>query len=155
MLSRRHEMPFGAAVLPEGGVRFRLWAPAARTVGLRFERDAAQLTLRPAGDGWFELITDAAAAGDLYRYVIDGDGVDLFAPEARHGRPEALKSLVAAAHRRGLMVLLDVVYNHFGPEGNYLHRYAPPFFAPQRTPWGEAIDFSCAAVRAFFTHNAL
>ena len=95
MLSRRHEMPFGAAVLPEGGVRFRLWAPAARTVGLRFERDAAQLTLRPAGDGWFELITDAAAAGDLYRYVIDGeaavpDPASRFQPAGVHGASEVV-----------------------------------------------------------------
>src|SRR5262249_27121990 len=72
-----------------------------------------------------------------------------------YGRPEALKSLVAAAHRRGLMVLLDVVYNHFGPEGNYLHRFAPQFFGRQRTPWGESIDFSCGVVRAFFRHNAI
>ena len=93
MLSRRHEMPFGAAVLPEGGVRFRLWAPAARSVGLSLGRDAAQLALRPTGDGWFELITDAAAAGDLYRYVIDGeiavpDPASRFQPAGVHGASE-------------------------------------------------------------------
>jgi hypothetical protein len=64
------------------------------------------------------------------------DGVLLFAPEASYGRPEALKALVDAAHARGLGVFLDVVYNHFGPEGNYLHRYAPDFFNPRhQTPW--------------------
>ncbi len=87
------------------------------------------------------------------------DGVLPFAPAARHGRPEALKRLVQAAHARGLMVLLDVVYNHFGPEGNFLPRYAAPFFDPtQHTPWGPAIAFSgprSAEVRAFFVHNAL
>src|SRR5262245_15410163 len=93
MLSRRHEMPFGAAVLSEGGVRFRLWAPAARTVGLSLERDATQLALQPAGDGWFELVTDKAAAGDLYRYVIDGetavpDPASRFQPAGVHGASE-------------------------------------------------------------------
>ena len=56
------------------------------------------------------------------------DGVLPYAPDAAYGTPEDLKRLVAAAHARGLMVLLDVVYNHFGPEGNYLHAYAPQFF---------------------------
>src|SRR5262249_39532601 len=70
------------------------------------------------------------------------DGVLLFAPAARYGRPEDLKAFVAAAHARGMAVFLDVVYNHFGPEGNYLPRYAPAFFEPRRqTPWGAAINF--------------
>ena len=56
------------------------------------------------------------------------DGVLLYAPDSAYGRPEDLKALVDAAHQRGLMVFLDVVYNHFGPEGNYLGRYAPQFF---------------------------
>ena len=59
------------------------------------------------------------------------------------------------AHARGLMVLLDVVYNHFGPEGNYLHRYAPAFFASAHTPWGHAIDYRVPQVRAFAIENAL
>ena len=87
------------------------------------------------------------------------DGALLYAPDAVYGRPEALKRLVRAAHERGLMVLLDVVYNHFGPEGNYLHRYAPAFFDPRRhTPWGAAIAFDgqdSRWVREFFIHNAL
>ena len=57
------------------------------------------------------------------------DGVLLFATDASYGTPDDLKALVEAAHARGLMVLLDVVYNHFGPDGNYLHVYAPPFFS--------------------------
>ena len=87
------------------------------------------------------------------------DGVLPFAPDARYGRPEDLKALVDAAHTRGLMVLLDVVYNHFGPEGNYLHAYAPPFFTEHHhTPWGAAINFDDTGnrtVRDFFIHNAL
>ncbi|MEO6423105.1 MAG: malto-oligosyltrehalose trehalohydrolase, partial [Candidatus Nitrotoga sp.] len=87
------------------------------------------------------------------------DGVLPFAPDAAYGRPEDFKRLVDAAHERGLMVLLDVVYNHFGPEGNYLHAYAPDFFNPHHaTPWGAAINFdgeNNRAVRDFFVHNVL
>jgi len=87
------------------------------------------------------------------------DGVLPFAPDASYGRPEDLKRLVQAAHARGLMVLLDVVYNHFGPEGNYLHAYAPAFFNPRHeTPWGAAINFDAPGrdtVRRFFIDNAL
>jgi malto-oligosyltrehalose trehalohydrolase len=87
------------------------------------------------------------------------DGVLLFAPDASYGTPDELKALVDAAHARGLMVLLDVVYNHFGPDGNYLHVYAAPFFrAGAHTPWGAAIDFDgplSRTVRDFYLHNAL
>ena len=87
------------------------------------------------------------------------DGVLPYAPQACYGRPEELKALIAAAHSEGLAVILDVVYNHFGPEGNYLHLYAPQFFdASHRTPWGDAINFDGAGsrtVRDFFIHNAL
>jgi maltooligosyltrehalose trehalohydrolase len=87
------------------------------------------------------------------------DGVLPFAPDAAYGRPEELKALIDAAHAAGLMVLLDVVYNHFGPEGNYLHAYCPQFFNPaHHTPWGAAINFDgpeCRTVRDFFVHNAL
>jgi len=87
------------------------------------------------------------------------DGVLPFAPDASYGPPEALKAFVDAAHGLGLMVLLDVVYNHFGPEGNYLHAYCGDFFNPaHQTPWGAAINFDGARsgpVREFFVHNAL
>ncbi|HEX9673640.1 MAG TPA: malto-oligosyltrehalose trehalohydrolase [Burkholderiales bacterium] len=87
------------------------------------------------------------------------DGVLPFAPDAAYGRPEDLKRMIAAAHARGLMVFLDVVYNHFGPEGNTLHAYAPQFFTERHhTPWGAAINFDgpdARPVRDFFIHNAL
>ena len=87
------------------------------------------------------------------------DGVLPFAPEASYGRPDDLKRLVDAAHHEGLMVILDVVYNHFGPDGNYLSAYCPEFFDPSRqTPWGAAIAFAGAhgeTVREFFVENAL
>jgi hypothetical protein len=70
------------------------------------------------------------------------DGVLPFAPDASYGTPDDLRSLIARAHARNLMVLVDVVYNHFGPDGNYLHRIAQPFFTDRhKTPWGAAIDF--------------
>lgn len=87
------------------------------------------------------------------------DGVLPFAPDSAYGRPEDLKRLVQSAHHKNLMVLLDVVDNHFGAEGNYLGAYAPEFFtARHATPWGEAINFdgdNSRVVRDFFIHNAL
>jgi malto-oligosyltrehalose trehalohydrolase len=83
------------------------------------------------------------------------DGVLPFAPDSAYGRPEELKALVDAAHAHGLMVFLDVVYNHFGPEGNYLHRIAPQFFSDAHTPWGSAINFARPEVRDYAVENVL
>jgi len=84
------------------------------------------------------------------------DGVLMYAPHAAYGSPDDLKVLVDAVHERGMMILLDVIYNHFGPDGNYLHLYAPQFFHPERqTPWGAAIAYEKGPVRRFFIENAL
>lgn len=84
------------------------------------------------------------------------DGVLPYAPTAAYGTPAELKHLIDAAHGLDMMVFLDVVYNHFGPDGNYLNVYASDFFdASKQTPWGPAIDFSQPAVRQFFAQNAL
>ena len=87
------------------------------------------------------------------------DGVLPFAPAAAYGTPNELKSLIDAAHRHGLMMMLDVVYNHFGPDGNYLHVYCPEFFdRSHSTPWGPGVNVAgeySATVRSFLVHNAL
>ena len=250
-----HEMPFGAQVRADGGVRFRLFAPAASSVELilqkRGRKSLRVLPMARSDDGFHELVVGEARAGDRYRYRIDGglevpdpasrrnpddpagpsevvdptahewndawrgrpwhetalyelhvgtftpegtfagaiarlpylsdlgvtaielmpiadfpgrrgwgyDGVLPFAPEASYGTPEDLKRLVEAAHAHGLMIFLDVVYNHFGPEGNYLRAYAPSFFTDRHhTPWGAAINFDSSGsrpVRDFFVHNTL
>lgn len=87
------------------------------------------------------------------------DGVDLYAPANCYGGPEGLRRLVDAAHQHGLAILLDVVYNHFGPDGNYLRDFSPYYFTGRHhTPWGEALNLDgpgSAAVRTFIIGNAL
>ncbi len=107
------------------------------------------------GVNCIELMPVAEFAGDRgWGY----DGVDLYAPHHAYGGPDGLKRLVDACHGRGVAVLLDVVYNHLGPEGNYLGRYGPYFTDRHHTPWGPAINFDgpdSDEVRAFFVDNAL
>ena len=242
-----HDMPFGAAVLADGGVRYRLWAPGARSVDL--VTGGRTKPMRAHGAGWYELVDRDAGPGTLYQYRIDAkqlvpdpasrfqpqdvdgpsevidprrypwkdagwkgrpwreaviyelhvgtftpegtyrgaisklarlaengisaielmplsdfagrrnwgyDGVLPYAPDSAYGRPEDLEALVEAAHQAGLMVFLDVVYNHFGPRGNYLGLYAPAFFTDRyKTPWGAAINFQNDVVRQYFIHNVL
>jgi maltooligosyltrehalose trehalohydrolase len=147
---------------PDDGWRGRPWEEAAIyelhigtfTPEGTFRAAAARMDyLADLGVTAIELMPVAEFAG---RRNWGYDGVLPFAPDASYGTPDDLKALVAAAHARGLMVLMDVVYNHFGPEGNYLAEYAPQFFDPgRRTPWGAAINFRERAVRDFFIHNAL
>ncbi len=249
--ARGHDLPFGAAVLAEGGVRFRFFAPAVPSVRLLLDgRDA--LSMQADGHGWHELNVPNAAAGSRYRYLlpdgtqvpdpasrfqpedVDGpsevvdpsayrwaespwrglpwhltviyelhvgtftedgtfrpaignlaalqalgvtaielltisdfaglrnwgyDTVLLYAPDSAYGRPEDLKAFVEAAHERGLQVILDAVYNHFGPEGNYLPRYFPQILSNKySTAWGQALNFDgdCSAeAREFIVQNAL
>jgi maltooligosyltrehalose trehalohydrolase len=243
-------MPFGAEVLDDGTVRFRLWSPKAQDVLVDLSSNS--LPMSRLEDGWFELVTPEARPGTLYQFTIDRqhrvtdpasryqpsgvhgpsqvvdpaafiwehdnwrgrpweeaviyelhvgtfspegtfggaerklnhltalgitaielmplssfagrwnwgyDGVLPYAPADSYGRPEELKHFVDTAHSAGLMVFLDVVYNHFGPEGNYLHLYSPEFFSSRhRTPWGDAVNFDgpgSRVVRDYFIHNAL
>ena len=86
------------------------------------------------------------------------DGVDLFAPQSTYGGAQGLKEFVDACHRLGLAVILDVVYNHVGPEGNYLEDFGPYFTDRYRTPWGRAVNYDgpdSDEVRRFVISNAL
>lgn len=86
------------------------------------------------------------------------DGVFIFAPQDSYGGPEGLKTLVNEAHKRGLSVILDVVYNHLGPEGNYLHEFGPYFTNKYKSLWGNTINFDQSYsddVRNFFIYNAV
>jgi maltooligosyltrehalose trehalohydrolase len=240
---------WGAELLPDGGARFKLWAPSQSSVALVASKSGAREPMEPAGVGWFALETRTVPVGGAYAFALgtgevvpdpaaraqigdvhgpsalidpraysweakswtgrpwseaviyelhtgtftsEGtfagieskldhlvdtgvtavelmpgaqfsgergwgyDGVLLYAPHTAYGTPNDLKRLVDRAHTRGLMVLLDVVYNHFGPDGNYLHLYAPEFFdASRETPWGAGIDYTRPAVRRFCIENAL
>ena len=111
--------------------------------------------LRRLGVTAIELMPVAQFPGDRnWGY----DGVDLYAPHSAYGGPAGLKQLVNAAHQTGLAVVLDVVYNHLGPEGNYLADFGPYFTSRYQTPWGGAINFDgpgSDGVRRFFIENAL
>jgi maltooligosyltrehalose trehalohydrolase len=234
---------FGVTRLPDGTVRFRLWAPAQETVSVAIE-NGDLLPMQRSPCGWFHA-ESAAPDGTGYRYrLADGsmvpdpasrrqaddvhgpsvvqttpfawkhpdwqgrlwtevvlyevhaglaggfrgvqddlprlkelgvtaielmpvndfpgqrnwgyDGVLPYAPDSAYGSPDDLKRLVDAAHGLGLMMFLDVVYNHFGPDGNYIGLYAPQFFRDDvKTPWGSAIDFRRREVRNYFTCNVL
>ena len=249
-------MLFGAEVLPEGGVRFRIFAPAVDSMGLRMEGQAKDLPMDRLEEGWFQRIEPLAKAGTRYHFVLpDGmavadpasryqpqdvhgpsevidprafpwsdqawrgrpwsqtvlyelhigtftpegtfaaaaeklpqlaeigitaieimcladfagnrnwgyDSVLLYAPEGTYGTPEDLKHLVDVAHHHGIQIILDVVYNHFGPEGNDLPKYFPQLLTRDHcTPWGDALNFdedkagSCAKqVRELIIQNAL
>ena len=107
------------------------------------------------GIGAIELMPVAEFSGTLgWGY----DGVDLYAPHHAYGGPTGLKQLVDACHARGIAVILDVVYNHLGPSGNYLREFGPYFTDRHATPWGPAINFdgpNSDAVRRFLVDNAL
>jgi maltooligosyltrehalose trehalohydrolase len=111
--------------------------------------------IRALGATAIELMPIASFPG---RWGWGYDGVDLFAPAAIYGGPDGLRRLIDAAHAAGLAVILDCVYNHFGPDGNYLRAYARRYFTGRhRTPWGDAVRFDgegAAPVRAFFLANA-
>jgi maltooligosyltrehalose trehalohydrolase len=244
-----HSMPFGANVRTDGTVRFRIFAPAQRKLGLVVEERDLVLPMERRDDGYFELVTDTVRPADRYRYeLVDGsripdpisrfqpddvhgpsvvvdpqsyewrhpewrgrpwhetvlyelhigaysdqgtfdglrrrldhlerlgvtaielmplaefpgarnwgyDGVLPFAPDASYGTPDDLKALIDEIHQRGLMAFLDVVYNHFGPEGNYLSLCAPQYFDPDKhTPWGAAVNYALRHVRDVAIQNVL
>lgn len=245
----RRRFPLGAEVMPEGGVGFRVWAPAHGRVSVVIE-DGGEYPLDPESGGYFSGIVDQAAPGSLYRFRLDADGpypdpasrfqpagphgpsqvidpafawtdaawtgpalagqvvseihigsftpegswaaaaerladladigitlaeimpvadfpgrfgwgydgVDLFAPTRLYGSPDDFRRFVDRAHGLGLGVILDVVYNHFGPDGNYLKCFSPDYVTDRyKNEWGEAVNFDgvdACGVREFFLTNA-
>jgi maltooligosyltrehalose trehalohydrolase len=142
--------PWEEAVLYE--VHVGTATPEGTYAGLMKKLDA----LRDLGVTAIELMPIAEFPG---RRNWGYDGVLPYAPDAVYGSPEDLKRLIDHAHELGLMMFLDVVYNHFGPSGNYLHAYAKSFFTERHpTPWGAGINVDgegSRTVRDFFIHNAL
>ena len=112
-------------------------------------------TLRDLGVTAIEVMPVAAFPG---RWNWGYDGVSLFAPSQNYGRPDDFRRLVDAAHQLGLAMILDVVYNHLGPDGNYLRQFSPFYFTDRhQTPWGEAINYDdeqSRHVRDFVIANA-
>ncbi|MBV8775820.1 MAG: malto-oligosyltrehalose trehalohydrolase [Alphaproteobacteria bacterium] len=249
-LQPHRRLPIGAELQPQGGVHFRVWAPAARSLAVEVEGLPPQPLLAEP-ENYFAASVEAARAGMRYRYRLDGDralpdpasrfqpdgphgpseivdpggfvwsdgdwrglpperlviyefhvgtftpagtwaaageqlpalaelgvtclemmpvadfpgrfgwgydGVDLFAPTRLYGRPDDLRLFVDRAHRLGLAVILDVVYNHLGPDGNYLTAFAPGYMTDRyANEWGQALNFDGAdagPVREFFIANA-
>jgi maltooligosyltrehalose trehalohydrolase len=134
-----YEMHIGTFT-PEG-----TWAAAERELPYLVETGITVLEIMPVAE--FQ-----------GRFGWGYDGVDLFAPTRLYGTPDEFRHFVDAAHRQGLGVILDVVYNHFGPAGNYVGQFANDYISSRhRTDWGDAINFdgpSSAPVREFFTANA-
>lgn len=250
--TRRHIMPFGAEVQPNGQVRFQLFGPGVDAVQLVLTDRKLSIPMERTDDGWHCLVTDEAGPGSRYLFALpnglqvpdpasryqpddvhgpsevvapgaylwhDGawtgrawtetvlyelhigtftpegtfaaaaekldhlrslgvtaleimpvdefpgkrnwgyDGALMFAPDATYGRPEDFKAFVEAAHARGISVLLDVVYNHFGPDGNYIQQYFPDLQTSRhKTNWGDAMNYdgpNSRATREFMIHNAL
>ncbi len=137
---------------PRGQVIYEVHAGAYTEEGT-YAALAAQLpSLRELGVTCLELMPVHTFPG---RFNWGYDSVGLYAPCARYGRPDDLRRLVDEAHRLGLGVILDVVYNHLGPDGNYLGQYSGRYFsAKHRTDWGDPPDFEEPAVRHFFVENA-
>ena len=147
----------------------RSWQAPPLTTGILYELHVGTFTeegtfegaiariphLRELGITHVELMPVAEFPGDWgWGY----DGVDLYAPHHSYGGPEGLKRLIDALHGAGLAAVLDVVYNHLGPDGNYLCGFGPYFTDRVHTPWGEGVDFSGRGsdeVRGFFIENAL
>ena len=122
-----------------------------------FEAIIAQLdALRDLGVSAIELMPVCEFPG---KHNWGYDVADLYAPSSAYGSPDGLRRLVDAAHAQGLGVMLDVVYNHLGPDGNYLRTFVPDALTDRyQTPWGEAINFDgvdCALIRRYFIDNAL
>jgi maltooligosyltrehalose trehalohydrolase len=145
------------------------WQPPALESGVVYEMHVGTFTAEGTFDAAIARLDHVADLGVTHVEIMpvaefDGargwgyDGVDLFAPKHSYGGPDGLKRLVDACHARGLAVILDVVYNHLGPAGNYLEEFGPYFTDRYATPWGKAVNLDDAGsdeVRRFILDNAL
>lgn len=145
------------------------WQPPPLAAGIVYELHTGTFTPEGTFDGVIDRLDYLTDLGVTHVELmpVNGfsgtrnwgyDGVNLFAPQESYGGPEGLKRLVNACHVRGLGVLLDVVYNHLGPEGNYLEHFGPYFTERYTSPWGKAVNFDgpySDEVRSFFCDNAL
>jgi len=145
-----HGLPFEEYVIYE--LHVGLFSPEGTFGGVMARLDYLQ---EEVGVTAIELMPVAQFPGERdWGY----DGVHPYAPQNTYGGPDALKRLIEACHLRGMAVILDVVYNHLGPEGNYLSEFGPYFSGRYRTPWGDAINFDDRGsdeVRRYFIENAL
>jgi maltooligosyltrehalose trehalohydrolase len=146
----------------------REWPGAAREGQIIYEMHVGTFTPEGTWRGAQQQLEELAKVGVTMielmpvadfpgRFGWGYDGVNLFAPTWIYGTPDDFRSFVNEAHARRIAVILDVVYNHLGPDGNYLPAFSPWYFSPDRTDWGNAINFdgeNCAPVREFYVSNA-
>lgn len=144
------------------------WTPPPLASGVIYELHVGTFTPRGTFDGAIERLGELVALGVTHVELLPVaafpgvrgwgyDGVDLYAAHAPYGGPAGLCRLVDACHARGLAVILDVVYNHLGPDGNYLAELGPYFTDRHHTPWGQAVNLDgpgAAGVRRFLLDNA-
>ena len=149
--------------------RHARWQPAPLSSAIIYECHIGTFTPSGTFDAAIERLGDLRDLGVTHVEVMPVaefpgargwgyDGVDLFAPHHSYGGPDAMKRFIDAAHGHSLAVILDVVYNHLGPEGNYLAKFGPYFTHRYHTPWGDAVnldDRDSDEVRRFFCDNAL
>src|SRR5206468_1439000 len=142
-------------VTPTGQVIYEMHVGTFTPEGTWSAAAAKLPLLKDLGVTVVEVMPVADFAG---RFGWGYDGVDLFAPTRLYGRPDDFRAFVDRAHALGLGVILDVVYNHLGPDGNYMGAFAPPFFTDRyTTDWGAAINYDgpdAGLVRAFVAANA-
>ena len=142
-----------ARLAPAGQVVYEMHAGTFTKAGTWAAAAAELDALADLGITVIELLPIAEFAG---RFGWGYDGVDLYAPSHLYGTPDELRAFIDRAHRLGVGVILDVVYNHLGPDGNYLAEFSPDYFASQyQNDWGQALNFEAPeAARAFFVDNA-
>jgi maltooligosyltrehalose trehalohydrolase len=157
------EGPHGPSEVVDPSYRWREWSMPDRLVIYEmhigtFTREgtwrAAAQQLAPIAELGINLLEIMPVHEFPGRFGWGYDGVDLWAPTRLYGAPDDFRAFVDSAHTLGLGVILDVVYNHFGPDGNYVRHFASSYFSDRKNEWGQAINFEAEGVREFFSENA-